>query len=155
MIKLTNELKANLLAAKGVEEAAALLKDAGVDEPLAEQIWNELTHQREADGRELSLDELEAVSGGADRNWATEGCAATVEYGSWCGSNDKCIYWSVTYDFQPTSTLCPNCGKNMYLQDRIHHGDSKYEEQYRCRFCGCITSRTYDDEAGNDYTYRQ
>ena len=32
------------------EEAAALLKDAGVDTPLAERLWTELKHKREADG---------------------------------------------------------------------------------------------------------
>ena len=94
-------------------------------------------------GRELSLDELEAVSGGADRNWVTEGCAGTVEYGSWCGSNDKCIVWDVTYDFQPTGNLCPNCGKNMYKQNTISLGEKKYEDQYRCKYCGCITRETY------------
>ena len=91
-------------------------------------------------GRELSLDELEAVSGGADRNWVTEGCAATVEYGSWCGSNDKCMVLDVTYDFQPTEHLCPNCGKNMYKQNTISLGKNKHEDQYRCKYCGCIIS---------------
>ena len=93
--------------------------------------------------KELSLDELEAVSGGADRNWVTDGCAATVEYGSWCDSNDRCFYWDVTYDFQPTSALCPNCGKNMYLQNSISLGGGKYEDQYRCKFCGCVKSDTF------------
>ena len=95
--------------------------------------------------KELSLDELEAVSGGADRNWVTDGCAATVEYGSWCDSNDKCIVWDVTYEFQPTGHLCPNCGKNMYQQNSISLGGGKYEDQYRCKYCGCITSETYYD----------
>ena len=30
----------------------------------------------EKDGTDLSTDELEAVSGGADRDWLTDGCAA-------------------------------------------------------------------------------
>ena len=98
-----------------------------------------------ADSSQLSVDELEAVSGGADRNWVTEGCAATVEYGSWCGSNDRCVVRDVTYSFEPTSHLCPNCGKHMYLQNTIQHG-CEYEEQHRCKFCGCIVSET--DEYG-------
>ena len=104
-------------------------------------LWDEISSYRKV--KELSLDELEAVSGGADRNWVTEGCAATVEYGSWCDSNDRCIYWDVTYDFQPTPTLCPNCGKNMYLQNTIHLGGLEYEDQYRCKFCGCVKSDTF------------
>ena len=44
--------------------------------------------RRAQDGKELSLDELETVSGGEDRNWLKEGCAATVEAGSWCGRVD-------------------------------------------------------------------
>ena len=38
--------------------------------------------RRAQDGKELSLDELETVSGGEDRNWLKEGCAATAEAGS-------------------------------------------------------------------------
>ena len=101
--------------------------------------------QAKKSDRELSLDELEAVSGGADRNWVTEGCAGTVEYGSWCDSNDKCIVWDVTYDFQPTGHLCPNCGKNMYLQNTILLRNNQYEEQYRCKYCGCITREIHND----------
>ena len=97
--------------------------------------------------KELSLDELEAVSGGADRNWVTDGCAATVEYGSWCDSNDKCIVWDVTYEFQPTGHLCPNCGKNMYQQNTISLGGNEYEDQYRCKYCGCIKSDKYYDSS--------
>ena len=109
MKNLTDELKAKLCSAKSEEEAAALLKDAGGDTPLAERLWTELKHKREADGKELSLDELESVSGG--RDWVTEGCAATVEPGSWCDTNDSCLIWSVTYENVPTSFPCPHCGK--------------------------------------------
>lgn len=158
MINITKELKAKLLNARSAEEAAELIKADGQEITPEDTIhlWEEIKKRREQDGRQLSPDELEAVSGGADRNWATDGCAATVEYGSWCGSNDKCVNWDVTYDFQPTSTLCPNCGKNMYLQNRINIGGSKYEEQHRCKFCGCIISSLFDNGDGsNDYTYRQ
>ena len=97
---------------------------------------------------ELSLDELEAVSG-AGRNWVTDGCAATVEYGSRCRSDDRCIRFDVTYDFEPTSKLCPNCRKNMYLQNTINHSSTKYEEQYRCKFCGCIISEMHNDSSSH------
>ena len=147
---MTNELKSKLLAAQSAEEVAALVKADGqeITAEDAGHLWEEIKKCREQDGRQLSLDELESVSGGADRNWVTDGCAATVNYGSWCGSNDRCIVWDVTYDFEPTSTLCPNCGKNMYLQNTIKHSSTEYEEQYRCKFCGCITTRKYVDNSG-------
>ena len=146
---MTNELKSKLLAAQSAEEVAALVKADGqeITAEDAGHLWEEIKKCREQDGRQLSLDELESVSGGADRNWVTDGCAATVNYGSWCGSNDRCIVWDVTYDFEPTSTLCPNCGKNMYLQNTIKHSSTEYEEQYRCKFCGCITTRKYVDNS--------
>lgn len=143
MVKMTNELKEKILTARSGEEAAELLREDGMDAQLAERLWTELMHKREADGSELSLDEMESISGGADRNWVTEGCASTMEYGSWCGSNDRCIVWDVTYEYEPTGNLCPNCGKNMYRQNTISLGGDKYEDQYRCKYCGCITSKTY------------
>ena len=141
------ELKKKTLAAASAEEIMEIMKAAGeeITAEEAAQLFEKV--QAKKTGKELSLDEMEAVSGGADRNWVTDGCAATVEYGSRCDSNDKCIYWDVTYDFQPTSTLCPNCGQNMYLQNTINHSSTEFEEQYRCKFCGCITSRTYGDNS--------
>ena len=46
----------------------------------------------------LSKEELDAVSGGADRNYKKQGCATTVEFGSHCWSNDQCAFVSVIYD---------------------------------------------------------
>ena len=134
------EFKKKTLAAASAEEIMEILKAAGeeITAEAAAQLFEKVQAQKT--DKELSLDELEAVSGGEDRNWVTEGCAATVEYGSRCGSDDRCIYWDVTYDFEPTSTLCPNCGKNMYLQNTIHLTGLEYEHQYRCKFCGCVIS---------------
>ena len=141
------ELKKKTLAAASAEEIMEIMKAAGeeITAEEAAQLFEKV--QAKKTGKELSLDEMEAVSGGADRNWVTDGCAATVEYGSRCRSNDRCIYFDVTYDFQPTSTLCPNCGQNMYLQNTINHSSTEFEEQYRCKFCGCITSKTYVDNS--------
>ena len=93
----------------------------------------------EKDGTNLSADELEAVSGGADRDWLTDGCAATVEPGSWCGTNDKCVKIYVTYDHAPEKDKCPECGAFMY----IYHthlvyagGNAKAFNYYRCPKCG-------------------
>lgn len=137
------ELKKKTLAAASAEEVMEILKAAGEEITAEEAAQLFEKAQAGKTGRELSLDELEAVSGGADRNWVTEGCAATVEYGSWCGSNDKCMVLDVTYDFQPTEHLCPNCGKNMYKQNTISLGKNKHEDQYRCKYCGCIISEIF------------
>lgn len=66
MLNITNELKAKLLAAKSEEEAAELIKEAGqeITPQEAEKLWEEIEHIREAEGRKLSKDELDAVSAG-------------------------------------------------------------------------------------------
>lgn len=133
MLNITKELKAKLLAAKSEEELAVLLKEAGVDRPSAERVWAELTNKREAGGKELSLDELEAINGGADRDWLTDGCAATVEPGSWCDSNDSCHYWDVTYDNKPTKTSCPFCGSDPMVTWTMRDSDGIY---FICSNCG-------------------
>ena len=145
------ELKKMTLAAASAEEIMEIMKASGeeITAEAAAQLFEKA--QAKKTDKELSLDELEAVSGGADRNWVTDGCAATVEYGSWCGLNDDCCEWWVTYDFGPTSTLCPNCGKNMYFQDRICYEHLKWEDQYRCKFCGCVKSDTYPKENPSPY----
>jgi hypothetical protein len=77
---------------------------------------------------ELSLDELEAVSGGADRDWLTDGCAATVEPGSWCRSDDSCYEWDVEYLHEPEKVCV--CGGYMYNSRSTN--DYYY---YKCIVC--------------------
>ena len=144
MLNITNELKKKLSTAQSAEEAAELVKADG-QEITAEEaghLWEEITKRREQDGQELSLDELEAVSGGADRDWRKHGCAATVEPGSSCFSNDFCYLIDVTYSNPPTSKLgggsgkkvgtCPKCGG--YLCFDSWTADGKTGKVY-CRVC--------------------
>ena len=135
------ELIKKAMEAGSPEEIMEFVRAAGeeITAEEAEHIFKK-AQEKKAD-KELSLDELEAVSGGADRNWVTDGCAATVEYKSWCDSNDSCAIFDVTYDYEPTHTLCPNCGKHMYIQNKIGIDTVKYKTEYRCKFCGCITSK--------------
>ena len=91
-----NELKERLLQAESLEDAKTILKDEPED--VAEQILKEFETHRLGGSRKLDIDELDAVSGGADRDWVKDRCAATCEPGSWCGSNDYCVIWDVTYD---------------------------------------------------------
>ena len=90
---------------------------------------------------ELCLDELDAISGGTDRDWLTEGCAATVEYKSWCDSNDSCIFFDVTYDHPPSSAKCPICGTNLYV-DYTDYATNPNDDvtHYRCKNCGYTTA---------------
>ena len=105
------ELRGKLIRAKNIEEVRAILGPETAEEEI-NQTWREIEAHRPAEGLEaVDDDELEAVSGGADRDWETEGCSATVEEGSWCGSDDDCYYWDVTYsNFDP----CPVSGKHNY-----------------------------------------
>ena len=63
---MTGELKTKLLAAKSAEEVAELLRADGreITAEEAEKLWEEIEHIREAKGRKLSKDELDAVSAG-------------------------------------------------------------------------------------------
>ena len=131
------ELKKKTAAAASSEEITEIFKDAGID--LTEEQAAELLEKAKAHtlDKELSAEELEAVSGGADRDWLKDGCAATVEPGSWCGSNDSCSIWDVTYDNEPSKHLCPKCGANLcleYVDYYTNPADDTYH--YRCPKCG-------------------
>lgn len=133
MLNISNELRSKLNAAKNIGEVTEIVRAAGqeITEEEVTHIWSEITRHREQDGKELPLDELEAVSGGADRDWLTDGCAATVEAGSWCGSNDSCAVWSVTYDHEPVRFKCDKCLTNYYIAD-----ENDYTRIYKCPKCG-------------------
>ena len=111
-LKLSDELKMELIKAESVEQVAEIVKADGqeITAEDAEHLWQEIA-QHNKDGT-LSVDELEAVSGGADRDWLINGCAATVEAGSSCSSNDKCVWWDVTYEHAPSDTC--SCGGIIY-----------------------------------------
>ena len=143
MVNMSNELKAKLMKARSAEEVAALLKDGGVDEPTAERIWAELTHKREADGKELSLEELEAVSGGDLHDWAAEGCAATVRPGSWCWTSDQCIVIVESYNNPPLFDTCPECGTYLYEYYKPVNVWEKIPLYYVCKSCGYREFKRY------------
>ena len=138
MLSITNELKAKLLAAKSGEEAASLVKANGQEITQEESalLWKEITSKRGQDGKEFSLDELEAVSGGSakgwewgddDIDWLKDGCFATVEAGSHCWSSDTCFCIEVYYKNEPTQIICGVCGQQMA------HIDGTITRKYQCR----------------------
>ena len=61
---MDNELKEKLIKAKSKEEVTDLLKAGGRDLSVADKIWNEIAKSREKEEKSLSMDELDAVSGG-------------------------------------------------------------------------------------------
>ena len=126
---------AKLKNAKTPEEITEIMgkEGAAVSPEEAERVF--LKRQRSQD-RELSLEELDAVAGGADRDWLTDGCAATVEPDSWCGSDDACVWDDVTYDHEPVA-VCPECGAYMY---EAYSWERVY---YKCSACDHWEYRKY------------
>ena len=119
---LNNELKSKLANAETLEEVEALLKGEPNLDP--KKVYEELRRHRSEEAEKLDLDELDAVSGGAVRDWAKDGCAATCEEGSWCWSNDRCQFWDVTY-----------CNFWKRCPDGHHH---EYDGNSVCVRCGHI-----------------
>ena len=136
MKNLSGEQMAQLIQAQSAGEVAEWLREAGGDEALAERVWAELTHRRGTDGKELSLDELEAVSGGKTYDWAAEGCSATVRPGSWCWSSDNCAVVIENYDNPPLHDTCPECGTYLYEYLETVPPWQKIPKYYVCKSCG-------------------
>ena len=90
------EIKAKLIQADSLDEVKTILNGASNSD--AERVWEETKNRRLEGMEKLDLNELDAISGGADRDWVKDGCAATCEFGSWCWSNDRCLSFDVTYD---------------------------------------------------------
>ena len=125
------ELEQKVAAATSPSEVEDVLRAAGTEITAEEaaQLF-EKARERKTD-KELSLDELEAVSGGVDRDWLVDGCAATVENGSRCGSNDKCLIWDVVYEHPPIAT-CEHCGGVIYESSDFW----AIFQEVRCVNCG-------------------
>jgi hypothetical protein len=123
--------------AADVEEVRAILVEGGV-EVSAEEAEELLRHAKEiySDGMFLSADELEAVAGGEDRDFLTQGYAATVELGSSCWSSDGgCWVMDVSYS-NLSDAHCPNCGKLSGFYDKEEAlFDHNYRIYYHCHYC--------------------
>ena len=90
-MNITNELREKLLTADSAEKVAELLKADGqeVGPDDVEKLWAEITKHREQEGKELSLDELDAVSGGVF--WLGNDAPDGHELGCWS-------FWYETWD---------------------------------------------------------
>ena len=135
MAKYSAELFSKLKEARSQEDIAALLGAAGKDAAQAEEIWNEV--QARSEMIQLDIDELESVTGGVHRDWLTEGCAATVEPGSHCGSNDSCWWFSVVYDHEPIADKCKVCGGTLYYYGTDYATNPSDDVScFKCVSCG-------------------
>ena len=72
---------------------------------------------------------------GADCDRLTEGCAASAEAGSWCGSNDSCVYLDVACNHELTDHNCPVCGTSLYTEYRYPAPGTPLNH-YKCNNCG-------------------
>ena len=93
------EIRARLQKAANLDEVKAILTEAGTDytPEEAERILQEIEHHRPSGKRKLDPDEMDAVAGGADRNWVDDGCAATCEDGSHCWTSATPSCWTTTF----------------------------------------------------------
>ena len=131
------ELEKKAIEAASAEEVMEIVRAAG-EEITAEEAASffKAVQERKAD-KELSLDALEAVAGGEDRDWLRDGCAATVEAGSDCYGTDMCGLFPVTYEHRPTRHKCSVCGGILYSNGST--GGGFFEEEvyhYKCASCG-------------------
>ena len=135
------ELKAQLAdkaPAQAVELAAELGYEVTEEELIAAE--KELRKLNSPEVVELDLEDMDKAAGGS-RDWATQGCAATVEAGSWCWATDSCFLASVTYTNAPVAVKCPNCGSSMYhAKTTTYYGDRV--RYYKCPSCGKETTDT-------------
>ena len=126
------ELKKKAMEAASAEEVMEIVRAAG-EEITAEEAkqFFEKVQERKTD-KALSLDELDAVTGGEEfslvrwgitfRDYSREGCAATVEPGSHCwGTDGGCIAVDRVYIPGPVDAKCPNCGVYCYVGGRNNY----------------------------------
>ena len=134
--KAITEQKSKLMLAESIDEIKDIDTKAGgeISAEDAEQLWNEIKLVKESRGQEIDDDEMDAVAGGADRDWVKDGCAATCEPRSWCGSNDYCMLCSVTYDnFWDT---CPGGTPHDYGEVYVVKYRKGYRSKRTCKKCG-------------------
>ena len=135
-MEITKELKEKLLNANSEEEVKALLGDQATEEDAA-FVWEKL-QAKKAEGAlsEVDDDELEAVSGGRSRDLLTEGCAASVERGSFCLLNDSCVFVEVRYKHEGEACVIGQIGHDWGEYYTNNDGAAYSLTFRRCKRCG-------------------
>ena len=149
-MSIDKELREKLYHANSEGEVKALLGENAKDEETI-RTWNEiLTHR---DLEKLDDDELEAVNGGGlwsdftslfvDRDYEKHGCAATVEYGSFCASNDACVCFDVVYENDDEACVYGVKGHDWLVTVRYDRYQAGQAEEWVCKRCGKLKTVSY------------
>ena len=130
-MEITKEMKEKLLKANSEEEVKALVGDAVKEEDVT-KIWKEIeAHKAAPDLEKVDDEELEAVSGGADRDYLKDGCSSSTN-DSWCWYNDNCgEIWTTYSNYDP----CPKGGNHdwKYATENVI---GKKNPIMKCTKCG-------------------
>ena len=135
-MEITKELKEKLLNANSEEEVKAMLGDQATEKDAA-RAWREINARLAAPNlEEVEDDELEAVSGGRSRDFLTEGCAASVEHGSFCLVNDSCVFVEVRYKHESEACVIGQKGHDWGEYYTKNDGAAYSLTFRRCKRCG-------------------
>ena len=129
-MEITKELKEKLLKANSEEEVKAILGDEATQEEAA-FVWEKVQAKKAEILEAVDDDELEAVNGGADRDYLKDGCADTVN-SDWCWFTDLCAGPYITYsNYDP----CPKGGNHdwKYTTENVI---GKKNPIMKCTKCG-------------------
>ena len=136
------DLVQQLMNAETAEEIQQILIQNGYEISDERSEFIKEVVKASSEYKSLSMDELSSVSGGAttNRDYATAGCAATVEPDSHCwGTDGGCFAVNVDYDHYPLGCACPRCGAHtFYIAKKDPHND--IHSMYACRTCGLYAS---------------
>ena len=134
---MDNELREKLTKAGSQDEVAELLKAEGQDASDAGKIWKEISEKHQPENKALSLDELDAVSGGTFwfGNTAPDGheldCFCTW-YDGWDG-----------FDAANAETYCPGSKGKKHIfgnttgTEQGLLGESQFTND-TCKRCGYV-----------------
>ena len=140
-MEITQEMRAKLMRAKDQEEVRAILGSETTEEEI-QQVWQEIQHHCPAEGLEaVEDDELEAVSGGYERDYGKNGCSATVEAKSFCWKDDACIRLQVEYVNRDPCPKGTSASRNHVWKAVGWEGRNRLWE---CKQCG-ETASTYEE----------
>ena len=137
-MEITKELKEKLLKANSEEEVKSLLGDAVKEEDVT-KIWKEIeAHKAAPDLEKVDDDELEAVNGGADRDYLKDGCSSSTN-DSWCWVSDNCTsMWTTYSNYDP----CPKGGIHEWKAKGRADG-IRWEKIYICQKCKAEKKANY------------
>lgn len=137
-----DDLIQQLMNAETAEEIQQILIQNGYEISDERSEFIKEVVKASSEYKSLSMDELSSVSGGAttERDYATAGCAATVEPDSHCwGTDGGCFAVNVDYDHYPLGCACPRCGAHtFYIAKKDPRND--IHSMYACRTCGLYAS---------------